>query len=284
MNPGAHRTKGLTLVEMTLVIATIALLVGFGIPAVRALVDSFHSEGGVRSTISAALSSARAMAVKNQTYTGVRFQKMCTSNDPLNPLKGVLTAPQYMVFIVLEERKNMGGLTIGFRAVDGLEPIKLPDTIGVIDVSQIGDDASINSDVELNDATAFSIVFSPTGKLVAHDVRVRNSDGLSRPDNGVSGKTSMDEVFNSVQNITAYKRGMFIQDDYSIRNPAPNQSPDYGLGMEPGRTGFVIYECLRLRRAFEKPVRTVWSEYLSQASRQSMVYVSPYTGILLSAN
>jgi Tfp pilus assembly protein PilE len=46
MNVGAHRTKGLTLIEMTLVIATIALLIGFGVPAVRALIHSFQSEDG----------------------------------------------------------------------------------------------------------------------------------------------------------------------------------------------------------------------------------------------
>jgi Tfp pilus assembly protein FimT len=59
----AHRAKGLTLIEMTLVIATIALLVGFGVPAVRVLIHSFQSESGTRSMIGAALSSARAMAV-----------------------------------------------------------------------------------------------------------------------------------------------------------------------------------------------------------------------------
>ena len=284
MNLRPQKTKGLTLIEMTLVVATIALLVGFGVPAVRALVNSFHSESGTRTMISAALSSARAMAVKNHKYTGIRFQKMCTSGDPLNPLSGVAHAPQYMIFIVNEEKKKMDGLTIGFRAIEGIEPVKLPETIGVIDVSWIAADADIDDEVELNDATAFSIVFSPSGKLVMHSVRVRNRDGESRPNNDSgSPKTSMDDVFNSAYNITTYGRGMFIQDDYSIRNPrTEHRDPDYGLGEEASRTSFVIYDRPRLQKVFKRSPRIVWSGYLSEAARKAVVYVSPYAGTLIS--
>ena len=68
MDCRAHKKSGLTLIEMTLVIATIALLAGFGLPALRSLVHSFESQSGTRSMISAALSSARSMAVRNQKY------------------------------------------------------------------------------------------------------------------------------------------------------------------------------------------------------------------------
>lgn len=272
----------MTLVEMTLVIATIALLVGFGLPALRSLVHSFESQSGTRSMISAALSSARAMAVRNQKYTGVRFQKLCRSRDPLDPLIGVVDAPQYMIFVVLEEPKNMGGLAIGFRAVEGLEPVKLPDTVGVLDISQLADDPDIDEDFELNDASAFSIIFSPSGKLVVHEIRVRNRNGISLPDNdGGSNKASLDQIFNSALNITEYGRGMFIQDDYSDRNPSPGNGADYGLGKEMSRTSFVICDRQRLADLFRK--RLLWSEYLSKLSGQDVVYVSPHTGTLISS-
>ncbi len=286
MDVRAQKTKGLTLVEMTLVVATIALLVGFGVPAVRALVNSFHSEGSTRTMISAALNSARAMAVKNRRYAGIRFQTMCTSREPADPLKGLVDVPQYMIFIVHETKKNMDGLTKGFRAIEGIEPVKLPETIGVIDVTQIASDADLDEAIELNDATAFSVVFSPSGKLVMHPVRVRNRDGESRPNNDSgSDKTSLDEVFNSAHNITTYGRGMFIQDDYSIRNLASqHRDPDYGLGEESSRTSFVIYDRQRLREAFKVAgsSRTVWSGYLTEAAQKAIVYVSPYTGTLIS--
>ena len=120
----AHRTTGLTLIEMTLVVATMALLAGFAVPAVRALLNSFQTQSGVKSMIEAALSSARAMAMSSQNYVGIRFQKLCTAQDPADPLKDLFNAPQYMIFIVHEEPKKIGGLANGFRAIEGLEPVR----------------------------------------------------------------------------------------------------------------------------------------------------------------
>lgn len=282
MDCRAHKKSGLTLIEMTLVIATIALLAGFGLPALRSLVHSFESQSGTRSMISAALSSARAMAVRNQKYTGVRFQKLCRSRDPLDPLIGVVDAPQYMIFIVHEEPKNMGGMAIGFKAVEGLEPVKLPDSISVVDISQLAGNEDIDEDHELNDASAFSILFSPSGKLVVREVRVRNRDGYSLPSNDSgSSKVSLDQVFNSALNITGYGRGMFIQDDYSVRNPSPGNGANYGLGKEMSRTSFVICDRQRLTDLYREG--DAWLGYLSKLSGQDVVYVSPHTGTLISS-
>jgi hypothetical protein len=269
----------LTLIETTLVVATIALLVGFGLPVVRSLIHSFETENGVRSMVSAALSSARAMAVKNQRYAGVRFQKKCISQDRSDPLAQVVEAPQYLIFIIHEEPRKMRGLTVGFRAVEGLEPMKLPDTIGVIDLSKVADDDDIDEDVELNDAMAFSIIFSPAGKLVVHDVRTRNRHGVHRPQQAGGAEGSADDIFNSVENIipaggSADERvGAFIQDDYG-------SDPDLGLYEEPSRTSFVIYEHDKLRKTFAE--KTAWSEYLSLLPDESKVFVSPYTGTLIA--
>jgi hypothetical protein len=278
----------LTLIEMTLVIATIALMVGFAVPAVRMLVHSFQSGSGVTSMVNAAMSSARAMAVSRQRYVGIRFQKLCTSTDPTDPLKGLMDAPQYMIFIVHEEMKNNGQVADGFRAMDGLEPIRLPGAVGVMDLgcltrglSRAATDADIDELRELSDATTFSIVFSPAGKLIVHNVRVRNQEGLRRPDNSQgAASTSMDDVFNSVQNICGLGQGMFIQDDYSRWNPNRTDELDYGLGEEPSCTSFVIYEAALLRAAYG--MKAAWTGYLSGLADKA-VYVSPYTGNLISS-
>lgn len=274
----ARRTTGLTLIEMTLVLATVAVMVGFAVPAVRSLVDSFQSKGGAQSMVGAALSSARAMAVSHQRYVGVRFQKLCTSDDPLAPLKGLADAPQYMVFIMHEEYRKMGDLENGFRAVEGLEPIKLPDTMGVMDLSRVTDDTLIDEPAELSDATTFSIVFAPSGRLIVHGVRVRNRDGQYA--GSTTAVTSMDDVFNSVDNICRSRQGMFIQDDYSRRNGGA-ATAELGLGEEDSRMGFVIYERSLLKAAYEKQV--AWSQYLSRLAAET-IYVSPYTGTLISSD
>ena len=277
----------MTLIETTLVVATIALMVGLALPAVRALVDSFQSESGTKSIIHAALNSARTMAVTHQRYVGVRFQKACISDDPCDSLKGELNAPQYMIFIVQDEPKNMGGLANGFRAMEGHEPIKLPHTIGVME-SDANKAVRVSGKIEgaLTDATAFSIVFAPSGKLVVHEVRVRNRDGVYQPRNDSgSTKVSHDDVFNSIENICRYKEGMFIQDDYSFWNGAPRATPDFRLGREDSVTNFMIYDVATLRALYEK--RSGLSpdliDYLSALRKDKSVYVSSYTGDLISS-
>jgi len=290
MSLQARKTTGLTLVEMTLVIATIAIMAGLAVPAMRALVRSFQSEGGAISMINAALNSARTMAVSRQRYVGIRFQKLCTSTDPADPLKGLMDAPQYMIFIEHVQTTSTFDLEDGFQAVEGLEPVKLPSPMGVMELNWIAKDADIDEPFELSDATTFSIVFSPAGKLVTHDVRVRNRDGVYRPDNTAgSNKESRDDVFNSAANIckpkvgTFVPRGMFLQDDYFPRkNGSAGQTDglNYGLGEEPGCTSFVIYQTPQLRVVYDKKI--AWTGYLSGLATKAF-YVSPYTGNLISA-
>ncbi len=264
------RQSGITLTEMTVVIAVVALLGSLGLPAVRMLFDSFELQSGGRAVISAALATARAIAAKEQRYVGVRFQK---GYDPDGPLK----APQYMIFIVHDFDKT--GLVSGFRAVEGVEPIKLPDSLGVMDLmvriehspTQSGAENPADRPIEVDDldepayitdTCSFSIVFSPSGKMVIHDVRVRNRDGDFRP---LSPNDSMDDIFNSPENITNYNTGMFIQDDYA----------DLGFGEESSRSRFVIYD----RTLFDKMNKVERFDYLVDGLED--IYINPYTGTMI---
>ncbi|MFB0524028.1 MAG: Tfp pilus assembly protein FimT/FimU, partial [Phycisphaerae bacterium] len=218
------KQSGLTLMEMTVVIVTIVLLFGLGLPAVRALLASFESQSSTTSMISAALASARALAAKNQRYAGIRFQKTSQTQE-------LLEAAQYMIFIM----QDPDMMAYGFRAVPGLKPIKLPDSVTVSDLTIVTKRNSINpinsvqvrlddpalsdqqrdnlidEDRELTDTTTFSIIFSPSGKLVVHGIRVRNRDGY--PDTSVNTFVSNDDVFNKKAQVDAAV-GMFYQDDY----------------------------------------------------------------------
>jgi type II secretory pathway pseudopilin PulG len=283
MSRRARRTTGLTLIEMTLVIATMALLVGFAVPAVRALRKSFQTQNGVRSMVEAALSSARAMAMSRQNYVGVRFQKLCVADSPTDPLNNLLNAPQYMIFIMHDEPAK-SNLANGFRAVDGMAPIKLPETMGVMDLTGISKDMDATTGIlylgQLSNATTFSIIFSPSGKVIVHPVRVRNRNGIYRPNNAAGPlQTSNDDIFNSIENICGARRGMFLQDDYPWKGTAGTL--EMGLDEENSRTGFVIYELDSLRAAYTS--QTPWSGYLSRLVPE-MLYVSPYTGNLIAAH
>lgn len=266
------RQFGISLPEMTVVIAIAALMLALTIPAINMLLNSFESESGAKSIISSALASARAMAAKEQRYAGVRFQKRLDPNNP-DPLK----ASQYIIFIV----QDPNIMAFGFKAVDGIQPIKLPDSIGVMDLfyhpNLFTPDGRVDTDPEIAnanvfmDTSTFSIVFSPAGKLVVHDVRIRNRNGEG--DYASYTNYSMDDIFNKKAKVDA-GLAMFYQDDYFGDNAYPN----IGLGLEPSRSSFIIYETKVLNQT--NPNRR-WTDYLQRLSLNP-VYINPYTGTIVN--
>ncbi|MGD0551648.1 MAG: hypothetical protein ABSB25_03240 [Sedimentisphaerales bacterium] len=260
---------GTTLAEMVVVIGIAALMLGLAVPAANMLLNSFESESGAKSIISSAMASARAIASKEQRYAGIRFQKL---GDPSHPEK----ASQYIIFII----HDTNIMAYGFRAVEGIQPIKLPDSIGVMDMTivptrnipnpinpssqlEINQDNLINDNFELLDTSTFSIIFSPSGKLVIQGVRVRNR-------NGQTDDSSNDDIFNTIYNVETSRIAMFYQDDYWI---APT---NLGLGPEPSRNSFVIYDTKKLKQV-DQNLR--WTNYLSQLKR---IYINPYTGTIIN--
>lgn len=101
--------------------------------------------------------------------------------------------------------------------------------------------------------------------MVIHDVRLRNRDGIYMPDNSVPAKVSLDDIFNSEENIINYNVGMFVQDDY----------PPF-LDREPSRRDFVIYDRQEFKRAYQ--IGQAYSGYLN---RLVPIYINPYTGTMI---
>jgi hypothetical protein len=268
------KRKGVTLAEMTIVISIAALMLGLAVPATNMLLNSFESESGAKSIISASLASARAIASKEQRYAGIRFQKRYDPNNP-DPLN----ESQYIIFIVYDYDKT--GLENGFRAADGIQPIKLPDSIGVMDLFYRSDlvpggnpDVNFTYSNVINDTTTFSVIFSPSGKLVIHDVQVRNRDGI--PDStGNINNISNDDIFNK-KNRVDNNLAMFYQDDYYNWTFSTWGGLNLGLGQEPSRNSFVIYDTKKLKQT-DQNLR--WTNYLRQLK---LIYINPYTGTIIN--
>lgn len=250
MKAKCRQSGGWTLPETVTVVAIIAVLVGLAIPSIRAINSSFQSTGA-KNMISAALACARAAAAQHQRYAGVRFQ-----HD--------IYGDQYIILILHDY--DATGLANGFRAIEGRKPIRLPENRGVMDLQTVAvapdPDAEIDEPADVNDVTTFSIIFSPSGKLVIHDVQVRNKDGYR--DSYLA--TSNDDVFNKraqVRDGTA----MFYQDDYQ----------DEGYDEEPSRSSFIIYD----RNIFDSvALDRRWSDYLWKL-QQEPVFINPYTGTII---
>ncbi|MHC4544890.1 MAG: hypothetical protein ACYSYL_10240 [Planctomycetota bacterium] len=188
-----------------------------------------------------------------------------------------------MVLIVHDYDKTK--LAPGFRAVEGMKPIKLPDSIGVMDMRYrpnlltppgdglIDNDGEISNLDLLRDTTAFSIIFSPSGKLVIHDVQVRNRDGYV--DSAGNTNISGDDIFNKKAQVDA-GIGMFYQDDFFGASWSPY--PNLGLGPEPSRRSFVIYDRREFKRAYD--ISRAYSEYLVKLV-PDVIYINPYTGTMI---
>lgn len=241
-----HRQSGMTLTEMVIVVAIVALLTTLAAPAMRSLFGSMATQGGVQSLVSSAMSSARATAAKERRYAGVRFQEDKDGH-------------QYVIFIIYDYDKTK--LANGFRAVADVKPIKLPDTIGIMDINAISLSAVSISASELANATTFSIVFSPSGKLVIHLVRTRNRDGYLEADD-----RSTDDIFNTPTNVKA-GIAMFYQ-DYGFD----------GFIEESSRRNFVFYDKVEFKQAVADKR---WSEYLRELK---LININAYTGRIISTD
>ena len=257
------RKSGLTVVELLVVIGIIAVVVAISLPAFNAMQKSFDSTGA-EGMISAALSTARTLAISRQQYVGVRFQKEYSTQS-------ILDTDQYMIFVIYKESKEMGNLGDAFHAINGYKPMKLPSNIGVLDMklgnsADIASDGQINEDMELRDTTAFSIVFSPAGKLVIHDVQTRNKDGKDYNDS----PGSEDNVFN-IEAKVENGIGMFVQDDDDALTPD-------GLDKEQSRNCFRIYNAETLKKL------NVDERYDKYIKDLPVFYINPYTGGIIENN
>jgi prepilin-type N-terminal cleavage/methylation domain-containing protein len=247
---------GFTLVELLTVVALILLLAVVGLPAAKKVLNSFESSLSVRHVISAALANARAIAAREQAYAGLRFQQDLDGN-------------QYMIFIINDPVVGPGFEgNLGCRAVAGYKPMKLPQTVGVMDLKikrdydvprpedlDIEVDGNIQTPEQLTDTTTFSILFSPVGKLVLHTLRVGR-------------RTIGDDIFNSRTNVEN-GIGMFIVDRYRFGS-------DQGLQIELSRNNFIIYDKRTLDAANED---SRWTDYLQHLEA---LYISPYTGQIIN--
>lgn len=248
-----------------MIIAAAALLVVIAMPAARTLFDQMHTPAGVKATISSALASAKAIAVREQHYAGIRFQH---AYDVDRPKKSPRTQQQYIIFIVYDSTLPRDGIqgNLGCRAVKGLEPIKLPKHVGVMDLlvnqnDPIDRDERIDDNEKLIDATTFSILFSPSGKLVAHNLWVRNRDGVTTDE-------SEDDIFNTEDNVRIEKIAKFLQDGYS----------EYDLETEPSRRSFIIYDRNEFKNVDEDDRYT---DYLERIINLETIYLNPYTGTMI---
>jgi prepilin-type N-terminal cleavage/methylation domain-containing protein len=267
MRNQGKQNQAMTLTELLVVMSVMVILLAIAAPVAKKLSQSLGESTGTRSIIAAAMSNARAIAVRDQKYAGVRFQQDSGGK-------------QYLVLIIHDPnavRLNGYSLANGFRAIQGKRPMALPDDVGVIScrVQSDYDDGTttdwdltdnptaantgLNNDAGRNDAATFSIVFSPSGKFVVHPVRVYSV--------GVN-----DAVFNSKAAVIA-NTAKFRRD--AGEDTSKDIDAQQGYQEENSVPSFKIYS----KKELDKVDATLrWSGYLSGLDKE---FVNPYTGELI---
>jgi len=162
-----------------------------------------------------------------------------------------------MIFIIHDPEIH-GVWKYGFRAVEGLQPIKLPSSVGVMDFfavrkpnirdplrpdeeHRLTEITGSPSYEDIKDTTSFSIVFSPTGKLVVR---------------GVNFAVPPNELFESDQ-------------------------PSGSLPPEPSRNSFVIYDAGKFKKLYGSGA--LFTGYLTEL-RDRKIFINPYTGTMISTD
>lgn len=250
------KQSGISLTEAVLAVAVIILLVSVSIPAYKAFDTAISSPAGVQSMVSAALSSARAIAAKNQKYAGIRFQQDKDGN-------------QYMIPIIHDY--DATDIAIGYKAIDGKNPVKLPGDICIFDTknnnnNEINSSGDIDDPSKIDDLTKFSIIFSPSGNLVIKDIRALPG----KPDPTVPGKND-DNIFNYSSNTTV---------DYMFE--ADRSASDSELS----RNSFLVINRKELN---EIDLDQIWEtliedpQNLGQIDNEKVLYINPYTGTIINS-
>jgi len=174
-----------------------------------------------------------------------------------------------MIFIIRDDNIGEGvAFNLGCRAIEGVEPIKLPDNIGIMDLyieqdnyNKIDNNSDLISDENLMDATTFTIMFSPSGKVLVHSLWVRNKDNKS----AANADDSEDDIFNSENNVdNGYAQ--FLQDGES-------NFPE--LDIEPSRRAFMIYD-RNIFLGLDEGQR--FDDYIEDVET---IYLNSYTGTMI---
>ncbi len=156
----ARQTRGFTLVELMVVVSVIIIAAGIALPTVVQLVTA-GAEEQAYNVLSAQLTSARALAIRQGTYAGVHVQPA----DSQRVEDGELPNRVYTAVVVFDRESGR------FDVADGFDPRPLPGRIAfgkITDRFVAGGDYRTGAfgTNDIDEFITLTFVFSPDGAVV----------------------------------------------------------------------------------------------------------------------
>jgi type II secretory pathway pseudopilin PulG len=149
----AIRQRAFTIIELLVVISTIALVLAITMPGIIGLFTA-GADLQSRNVISGMLSAARAVAIENQSYAGVHVQ---------NDTDGKCWAA------VMQYDNDPTSTSFGkFVPVSGFKPQSMPGDMafgGISDDYVLGSNYTTDVNTDMEGFTTFNVIFSPDGSL-----------------------------------------------------------------------------------------------------------------------
>ena len=258
----ATRRRGYTLVELLVVMAMIALILGIALPSIFGLLNA-GAEAQAYNKLSSMLTMARALAVQNGTYAGVHVQMVDNLADHSDLAGTCYAAVMIYKNVALADQTPV----MRFVLAPGYAPTPMPGGMAFGEVSGYFVLPDYNSDGSddyaalqtntnaagalLEDFGSFTIVFSPTGSVV-RQVEGQNVQFLYRYSDDPNLRPEFQQTrtlfFDDSSNAPRARDGRAIWsiniandwDTGGTNAVARNRKGDGGDG-EPGATALTLF-------------------------------------------
>ena len=260
---------GFTLIEMLVVVGIIAIMVSLVMPAGSSMIQS-HRKSSAQNLIKTSLAQAQAYAAKERKYAGIRFQ-----------LAG--GGRQYLILVEAKRVVITDGNSYGawnfydlmdlYVPVDNVQPTAMPTGTVVLNASELDFDIDANTEVEdweLEGATTFCVIFSPSGQLVKKPAQCGPRVDPTVTQLEYLAYANLDDKIFVGTEIMPPREGLPLSGDLICLNNSPRP-------VKYSQTGLLLFQLKELEEM--DPVERY--DYIMDSLVSKALMINVYTGKLI---
>lgn len=261
---------GFTLIEMLVVVGIIAIMVSLVMPAGSSMIQS-HRKSSAKNLIKTSLAQAQAYAAKERKYAGIRFQLDASGRQYL-----ILVEAKRIVISngsVIPGAWDFYDLMDLYVPVDNVQPTAMPTGTVVLNASELDFDIDANTEVEdweLEDATTFCVIFSPSGQLVKKPAQCGPRVDPTVTQLEYLVYANLDDTIFVGTEIMPPREGLPLSGDLICLNNSPRS-------VKYSQTGLLLFQLKELEEM--SPIERY--DYIMDSLVSKALMINVYTGKLI---